>query len=86
MKSVGVITEYNPLHNGHIYHINKTKELTGADVLISVMSGNFVQRGEPAVINKYARAKSALQCGANLVIELPSYYTLSSAEFLHTAE
>lgn len=81
MKSVGVITEYNPLHNGHIYHINKTKELTGADVLISVMSGNFVQRGEPSVINKYARAKSALQCGANLVIELPSYYTLSSAEF-----
>ena len=53
MKSVGLITEYNPLHTGHIYHMQKAKEITGADCCIAVMSGNFVQRGEPAIVNKY---------------------------------
>lgn len=80
MKSVGLITEYNPMHNGHIYHIKKSMELTGADVCIAVMSGNFVQRGEPAVVNKYLRAQAAIESGINLLLELPSYYALSSAE------
>lgn len=80
MKTVGIIAEYNPFHNGHKYHIDRAKEITGADTVIVIMSGNFVQRGEPAIINKWKRAESALTHGADLVIELPSYYALSSAE------
>ncbi len=80
MKAVGLITEYNPLHNGHLYHINEAKKITQADCVIAVMSGDFVQRGEPAVISKYARAAAAIEAGINLCIELPSYYALSSAE------
>ena len=80
MKAVGLITEYNPLHTGHIYHMNKAKEITGADCCIAVMSGNFVQRGEPAVVNKYLRCAAAIEAGVNLCIELPSYYAVSSAE------
>lgn len=81
IKSVGIIAEYNPLHNGHIYHINKTKDLTGADCVIVVMSGNFVQRGEPAIIDKYARARMALLSGADLVIELPVISATGSAQY-----
>lgn len=80
IKTVGVIAEYNPFHNGHKYQLQKARELTGADVCIVVMSGDFVQRGTPALIDKYARTKMALQNGADLVFELPSYYSLSSAE------
>ena len=80
MKAVGLVTEYNPFHNGHLYHLNKAMELTGADVSIAVMSGNFVQRGEPAVLDKYTRAAMALNSGVNLVIELPVNYAVSSAE------
>ena len=69
MKAVGLITEYNPFHNGHLYHLNKAMELTGADVSIAVMSGDFVQRGEPAILDKYARASMALNSGVNLVVE-----------------
>lgn len=80
MKSVGIVCEYNPLHNGHIFHINSSKQITGADVVICVMSGNFVQRGEPAIIDKYIRAKAAINSGADIVVELPVYASLSSAE------
>jgi predicted nucleotidyltransferase len=80
MKTVGIIAEYNPFHNGHKYHIEEAKRLTGADRVIVIMSGNFVQRGEPAIMNKWKRAESALNHGADLIIELPSYYALSSAE------
>lgn len=81
MNITSIISEYNPLHNGHLYHMEKTKELTGADAIICVMSGNFVQRGLPAMIDKWNRAKTALECGADLVLELPVLYSLSSAEF-----
>lgn len=80
MKAVGLITEYNPFHNGHLYHLNKAMELTGADISVAVMSGDFVQRGEPAVLDKYTRASMALNSGVNLVIELPVNYAVSSAE------
>lgn len=80
MKAVGLVTEYNPLHNGHLYHIRESVEMTKADVCIAVMSGNFVQRGEPAIIDKYSRCQAAVESGINLLVELPSYYALSSAE------
>ena len=71
MKIVGLIAEYNPFHNGHLYHIQKARELTGADYVIVVMSGDFVQRGTPAVYDKYTRTRMALKSGADLVLELP---------------
>ncbi len=80
MKVLGIVVEYNPFHNGHIYHIEKSREITGSDAVICVMSGNFIQRGEPALLNKFARAETALHCGADLVIELPHPYAMSSAE------
>lgn len=80
MKTAGLITEYNPFHNGHLYHISKTRELTGADYLVVIMSGDFVQRGAPAVYDKYTRTVMALKAGADLVLELPSIYAVSSAE------
>ncbi|MBZ4663803.1 MAG: nucleotidyltransferase [Caloramator sp.] len=80
MNVTGIIVEYNPLHNGHIYHINKTKEITKCDALIAVMSGSFVQRGEPAFVDKWSRTKMALYAGVDLVIELPVIYSKSSAE------
>lgn len=80
MKAVGLVTEYNPFHNGHLYHLNKAMELTGADISVAVMSGDFVQRGEPAVLDKYTRISMALNSGVNLVVELPVNYALSSAE------
>lgn len=80
MKTVGIIAEYNPFHNGHAYHIARAKELTGADHCIVVMSGDFVQRGAPALMDKYTRAEAALYSGADLVLELPVYYSLGSAE------
>jgi cytidyltransferase-like protein len=81
MKTVGIIAEYNPFHNGHAYQIQKAKELTDADYCIVVMSGDFVQRGAPALMNKYLRAESALKNGADLVLELPVCYALASAEY-----
>ena len=81
MKTVGIIAEYNPFHNGHAYQIKAAKEMTGADYCIIVMSGNFVQRGTPAIMDKYFRAQSALENGADLVLELPVYYAVSSAEY-----
>ncbi|NMA83879.1 MAG: nucleotidyltransferase [Epulopiscium sp.] len=80
MQITGIITEYNPFHNGHLYHIQKAKTITNADYVIAVMSGNFVQRGEPAFINKWVRTQMALQAGVDLVIELPVIYATASAE------
>ncbi|MCT3073947.1 nucleotidyltransferase [Leuconostoc citreum] len=76
MKAVGLVTEYNPFHNGHIYHIQQAKAVTGADVVIAVMSGNFVQRGEPALFDKWTRTQAALANGVDLVIELPTFYAV----------
>lgn len=81
MKTVGIIAEYNPFHNGHAYQIAKAKEMTGADYCIIAMCGNFVQRGAPALADKYIRAETALKNGADLVLELPVYYALGSAEY-----
>ena len=81
MKVAAVIAEYNPFHNGHKYHIEKTKELTGADYIIAIISGNYVQRGTPAIIDKYSRTKMALSNGVDLVIELPTCYATASAEY-----
>lgn len=80
MKIVGIIAEYNPFHNGHYYHIKKAKELACADYAVVVMSGNFVQRGTPAVTDKFTRARMALNSGADLVLELPVCYATASAE------
>ena len=74
-----IISEYNPFHLGHQYHIKKTRDLTSSKYVISLMSGSFVQRGEPAVFDKYTRAKMALLNGADLVIELPTIYATQSA-------
>ena len=80
MKACGVVVEYNPFHNGHLYHLQKSKELTNADCMIAVMSRNFLQRGEPAIIDKFHRTKAALAAGADIVIELPYAYAVQSSE------
>lgn len=79
MKVCGIIVEYNPLHNGHLYHIQQAKQHTKADVLVAVMSGNFVQRGEFAIVDKWQRTQAALDAGVDLVLELPTIFTLQSA-------
>ena len=81
MKVAGVITEYNPFHNGHKYQLEQIKRQTSADYIVVAMSGNFVQRGEPAIIDKYERTRMALLSGADLVLELPSVFATASAEF-----
>lgn len=81
MKVTGLIAEYNPFHNGHAYHMQQSRRITGCDYLIVVMSGDFVQRGEPAIVDKYVRARMALLGGADLVLELPVIYACGSAEF-----
>ena len=81
MRVCGIICEYDPFHLGHMIHINKTKDLLGDDTaVVCCMSGNYTQRGEPALLPKHMRAEAALKCGADLVIELPSAYSLLSAE------
>lgn len=80
MNIVGIIAEYNPMHNGHIYNIQKAKELSNADYVVVIMSGSFTQQGNISVINKIDRANIAIQNGADLVIELPTIYATSSAE------
>lgn len=79
MKVSGIVCEYNPFHNGHLHHIEQTRK-NGADRIICVMSGNFVQRGDVAILDKFTRAELAVMSGADLVIELPVQYCLSSAE------
>lgn len=85
MKVIGIIAEYNPFHNGHAYQIKKIKEDLNADYVVVAMSGNFVQRGAPAIIDKYARTQMALSCGADLVIELPVLWATASAEYFAMA-
>jgi predicted nucleotidyltransferase len=80
LKACGIIVEYNPFHNGHYYHLHESKKVTNSDLIIAVMSGNFLQRGEPALISKWARTKMALAGGADLVIELPYVFASQKAE------
>ena len=81
MKTVGIICEYNPLHKGHVKQFSQIRHLLGEEAaIVCLMSGNFVQRGMPAIVDKSLRAKAAIQCGADLVLELPITYALSSAE------
>ncbi len=79
MKTVGIIVEWNPMHNGHFYHISEARKRSNADVVIAVMSSNFVQRGEPAIYSKFVRTKMALKNQVDLIIELPFYYSVQSA-------
>ena len=81
MKTLGIITELNPLHNGHVHLMQTAKKQTGADFVVLIMSGDYVQRGIPSIIDKSERTCMALQSGADLVLELPVYYSLASAEF-----
>ena len=81
MKLLGIITEYNPFHNGHLYHLKKSKEKVAADGIICIMNGNFVQRGLPALLDKWSRTRMAIENGVDLVIELPLIYGIRSAEY-----
>lgn len=80
LNAAGIVVEYNPFHNGHAYHLKKTKEITGADVVIAVMSGNFLQRGEPAFVSKWVRTKMALKAGVDIVLELPYSFAVQKAD------
>ena len=79
-KVLGIICEYNPFHNGHLYHLEQSKKATGSNYVVAIMSGNFTQRGSTAIIDKWSRTEAALRCGVDLVIELPVLYATSSAE------
>ncbi|WP_374056582.1 nucleotidyltransferase [Rossellomorea sp. FM04394] len=81
MKATGVVVEYNPFHNGHLHHLRETRRTTGADVVVAVMSGHFLQRGEPALVSKWSRTKMALEAGVDVVIELPYCFATQHAEF-----
>jgi predicted nucleotidyltransferase len=80
MKAVGLIVEYNPFHNGHAYHLEAAKKAANADVVIAVMSGNFLQRGEPALVSKWFRTQMALENGVDIVFELPYHFATQKAE------
>lgn len=80
MKICGLITEYNPFHHGHAHHLKQARALSGADAVVAVMSGHFLQRGEPALLDKWTRAKMAVLNGVDLVVELPTFYATASAE------
>ncbi|MBP2098270.1 nucleotidyltransferase [Enterococcus rivorum] len=81
MEACGIIVEYNPFHNGHRYHVLQASKLSGADVVVAVMSGNFLQRGEPAIMDKWVRANEALDNGVDIVIELPFAWAVQSADY-----
>ena len=84
METIGIIAEYNPFHNGHLYHLQKSKEITGAKYSIAIMSGNFLQRGEPAILDKWTRTIMALKAGIDLVIEMPFVFASQDARgFAH---
>lgn len=80
MRITGLIVEYNPFHNGHMYHLNKAVKKTNADVTVAIMSGNFLQRGEPAIMDKWTRAKIAVESGVDLVFELPFHFAVQPAD------
>ena len=79
-KILGVISEYNPMHNGHVYQLKESKKIVNPDFSVCIMSGNFMERGDTAIISKWARTKAALENGFDMVIELPTIYSISSAE------
>ena len=79
-KVLGIIAEYNPFHNGHLYHLQKAKEITNSDYTVAIISGNFTQRGSTSLIDKWSKTEMALLNGVDLVIELPVWYATSSAE------
>ncbi len=80
MRATGIVVEYNPFHNGHLYHLQKSRENTHADIVVAVMSGSFLQRGEPALLPKWERAKMAIHSGVDLVVELPYAFSTQKAE------
>ncbi len=79
MKATGIVVEYNPFHNGHLHHLNQSRQKTNCEVVIAVMSGNFLQRGEPALVDKWSRTKMALKAGVDIVIELPYAFATAQA-------
>ena len=79
-KVLGIIAEYNPFHNGHLYHLDASKKVTGCDYTVAIISGNFTQRGSTSLIDKWSKAEMALANGVDLVLELPVLYAISSAE------
>jgi predicted nucleotidyltransferase len=81
MIITGISTEYNPFHNGHLYHLAQARKISRSDGVICIMSGNFVQRGRPALLDKWARTKMALKNGVDLILELPLIYSIRSAEY-----
>lgn len=81
MKVLGIIAEYNPFHNGHLYHLQKSIDMTEADFVVAIISGNFTQRGEAAIVSKWTRAEMAIKCGIDLVIELPFVFACNNAEY-----
>ncbi|WP_217585698.1 nucleotidyltransferase [Lentibacillus saliphilus] len=81
MQACGLVVEYNPFHNGHVYHIEQSKIESGADCIIAVMSGSFLQRGEPAIIDKFHRAQAALSGGADIVLELPYVFSVQGSSY-----
>lgn len=81
LKACGIVAEYNPFHNGHAYHVLETKKRMTSDVVVAIMSGNFVQRGELACVDKWTRAESALQHGVDIVVELPAVYSVQAADY-----
>ncbi|GAB3799891.1 nucleotidyltransferase [Virgibacillus kimchii] len=81
MKACGLIVEYNPFHNGHLYHLQQSRMTTDADCIIAVMSGSFLQRGEPAIIDKFHRTRAALHAGVDIMLELPYPYAVQSSDF-----
>ena len=81
MKILGIVVEYNPFHTGHLYHLEKAKEIVQPDLTIAIMSGNYVQRGEVAIIDKFKRSELAIKYGVDLVIELPFVYVNQSADY-----
>lgn len=80
MNAIGLVVEYNPLHNGHLYQIEEINKLFPENIKIVVMSGDFVQRGEPSIVNKIAKTKMCLSAGIDIVLELPCFYSAQSAE------
>ena len=85
MKICAIISEYNPFHYGHLKHIEDAKKQSGADAVMIILSGNFTQRGEPCVLNKYVRARIALEAGADIVVQMPTAYSTSTAEIFALA-
>ena len=81
MNAVGIVAEYNPFHNGHLYHLEQTKKMLQPDAVVAVMSGNFTQRGEPAIADKWLRAEAAVISGVDLVLELPFVFACNNAEY-----